>query len=240
VFRIEPGPGTQEPGENLGGATSRLGPPSAADFLESRPWRKTLAIAHANRGAANSYRRNYDAAIADYTEAIRLHRTFAGAYVSRGNAYADKGNYPRAIADYTEAIRLQPQQVGERNAYGQRAKAYRAMGDEDNAVGDERRMSACHYSLRGEAHVGRNEVEQAIAAYGEAIRLDPTPGRYVARARCCVAKQDYDQAIADYGEAIRLDPQDATLYLMRAQMYRVKGDKTHAAEDERKMEELCT
>jgi anti-anti-sigma factor len=238
LFRIGPLPVKEDPDGNLGAVASRPKPPSAADFLESRPWRHRLAIAHANRGAANCCKGNYDAAIADYTEAIRLHRAFAGAYVNRGNAFASKSDYRRAIADYTEAIRLQPGWVGEPNAYRGRAEAYRALGDEDKAAMDERRMSACDHSARGEAHLGRGELGQAIAAHTEAIRLDPDSERYAARARAFQAKGDYGRAIADYSEAIRLEPQDAMLYLMRANMHRVRGDEALAAEDERKMEEL--
>ncbi|MFC1806002.1 tetratricopeptide repeat protein [Planctomycetota bacterium] len=237
LFRIEPHP-LEDAGGELSTQASRLTPPSAAEFLECRTWRTGLAIAYANRGAAHSFRGNNDAAIADYTEAIRLHPTFAGVYVNRGNAYASKGDYRRAIADYTEAIRLQPRQVGQPNAYGERARAYRALGDEDQAVRDERSMSACDHSARAEALLLQGELEQAISAYTDAIRLDPTSERYAAQARAFQAKQDYGRAIDDYSEAVRLDPQDATLYLMRAAVYRLRGDEALAMEDERRMEEL--
>ena len=236
LFKIGPHPGKEDPGANLGGVASRLEPPSAADFLESRLWRNGLAIAHANRGAAYCYKGEYDAAIADYTEAIGLHRTFANAYVNRGNAYCSKRDYHRAIADHTEAIRLQPRDP---QPYRERAEAYRALGDEDNAGNDERKMSACDYSVRGEAHLEKGEVEEAIATQTEAIRLDPSAERYAARARAFLAKRDYGRAIADYSEAIRLDPRDAGIYLMRAEMYRLRGDESLAAEDERTMEELA-
>ena len=81
-------------------------------------------------------------------------------------------------------------------------------------------------------------VGEAIATYTEAIRLDPTSERYAARAQAFQAERDCDRAIADYSEAIRLDPQDGMLYLMRARMYRLKGEAVLAAEDERKIQEL--
>ncbi len=232
LFRIEPHP-LEDPGGNLGAQASRLAPPSAVDFLESRRWRIGLAIAHANRGTAYACKGDFDATIADFTEAIRLHRTFAVAYANRGNAYADKEDHRRAIADYTEAIRL-----GETNAYENRARAYRTLGDEDKSVRDECKMAACDYSARGELHFAQGELEQAISTYTEAIRLDPASERYAARARAFTIKQDYDRAIADYSEAIRLDPQDAMLFLMRALMYQLRGDEALAAEDQRQMELL--
>ena len=232
LFRIGPHP-REAPDGDLGKSASPFEPSSAADFLKSRRRRKGLALGHVNRGAANSCKGDHDAAIADYTEAIRLDPAFTGAYVNRGNAYAVKEDYQRSIADYTEAIRR-----GDQDAYGDRAEVYRALGDEENAARDERRMSARGHSVRGDAHLRQGQIEQAIAAYTEAIRLDPTSERYAARARVFQAKQDCDQAIADYSEAIQLDPQDPMLYLMRAHMYQLRGDESLAAEDERQMEGL--
>jgi anti-anti-sigma factor len=232
LFRIEPHP-RKDPDGNVGKSASPFEPSSAADFLKSRRRRKGLALGHVNRGAANSCKGDHDAAIADYTEAIRLDPAFTGAYVNRGNAYAVKEDYQRSIADYTEAIRR-----GDQDAYGDRAEAYRALGDEENAARDEHRMSARAHSARGDAHLRQGQIEQAIAAYAEAIRLDPTSERYAARARVFQAKQDCDQAIADYSEAIQLDPRDPMLYLMRAHMYQLRGDESLVAEDERQMEEL--
>jgi tetratricopeptide (TPR) repeat protein len=54
----------------------------------------------------------------------------------RGITYGEKGDHEKAVADYTEAIRLAPDDpIG----YFQRAQAYRALGDEEQAASDERK-----------------------------------------------------------------------------------------------------
>jgi Flp pilus assembly protein TadD len=47
-----------------------------------------------------------------------------------------KGKYEGAVADYSEAIRLDPANAG---LYEDRARAYRAAGDSDRALRDERK-----------------------------------------------------------------------------------------------------
>ena len=86
--------------------------------------------------------------------------------------------------------------------------------------------------------MGKGELDQAVAAHTEALRLDPASERCAARARVFTFKRDSKRAIDDYTEAIRLDPRDPMLYLMRASIYRSRGDEALPAEDERKMEDL--
>ena len=106
LFKIEPHPAKEDLDGNLGGVTSRFKPPSATDSRESRPWRKALAIAHANRGAANSCKGNHDAAIADYTDAILLDPGFANAYYNRGVVHRKQGQQAKAEADFAKAKEL--------------------------------------------------------------------------------------------------------------------------------------
>ena len=54
--------------------------------------------------------------------------------LNRGNAYNGKGEYDKAIADCNEAIRLAPT-IPE--WYSFRAKAYRALAEEEKAAADD-------------------------------------------------------------------------------------------------------
>jgi tetratricopeptide (TPR) repeat protein len=56
------------------------------------------------------------------------------AYANRGTAYFMKKEYDRAIVDYTEALALEPRLAP---VYADRARAYRAIGDIEKAIGDE-------------------------------------------------------------------------------------------------------
>jgi len=86
------------------------------------------------------------------------------------------------------------------------------------------------YSLNGPFNRGlefsrKGEYDKAIAAYTEAIRLNPrNSDAYVNRGVVYAKKRDYDKAIADYNEAIRLSPTDADAYNNRGTAYHRKGD----------------
>lgn len=67
------------------------------------------------------------------------------------------------------------------------------------------------------------DYNSAIAAYSEAIRLNPQSSElYQKRGFSHRCKGDHDSAIADYSEAIRLNPQEAFNYSSRAFAYREK------------------
>src|SRR5262245_11425437 len=117
-------------------------------------------LAYANRGDAFRKAGDLDRAIEDYSAAIECYRgrlaylrtgqvggavplrdalrtspEAALACFYRGCVYSSKGEYDRAIADFTELIQACPK--GE--YYSERARAYRATGDFEAAVGDEQR-----------------------------------------------------------------------------------------------------
>lgn len=60
---------------------------------------------------------------------------------------------------------------------------------------------------RGIGHDNKGELDEAKAAYDEAVRLDPDQFRaYYYRGQIAQRRGDLDAAIADYGEAIRAQP----------------------------------
>src|SRR5437588_12796766 len=77
--------------------------------------------------------------------------------------------------------------------------------------------SAKDYQERGDAMLARGDVEQALAAFNEAIKRDPKLiAAYRGRALLHLRKGELDKALADLEEAIRVDPKNARLYLARA------------------------
>ncbi|MCX7429197.1 MAG: tetratricopeptide repeat protein [Planctomycetia bacterium] len=85
---------------------------------------------------------------------------------------------------------------------------------------------------RGWAHVIAGDLDEAIADFTEAIRLDPEHAKtYCVRGVAYARKGDYDQAIADYTEAIRLDPKDWAAYGGRGIAYQWKHDYDQAIAD---------
>jgi tetratricopeptide (TPR) repeat protein len=73
--------------------------------------------------------------------------------------------------------------------------------------GETAKNSAIARRYRGLAYQRKDDLDRAIADYGEAIRLDPEYAEaYYGRGLTYRNKGDLERAIADYSEAIRLDP----------------------------------
>ena len=97
---------------------------------------------------------------------------------------------------------------------------------------DESRDHAVAYYNRGFSYQIREDMDRAIADYGESIRIDPEDtASYTNRGFAYWAKGDLDRAIANYSEVIRLDPEDALAYRDRGITYSDKGDTDRAFAD---------
>jgi len=74
--------------------------------------------------------------------------------------------------------------------------------------------------------------DKAIAAYNEAIHLDPDYAEaYYSRGEVHNFMGDCDRALADYNEAIRLDPNYRNSYCGRAYIHGDNGDYDKAVAD---------
>ena len=159
----------------------------------SNPYRPENAPAYGTRGRAYLFKDDYDQAIADCTEAIRLDPAFSEAYDVRAAAYKYIAANDQAIADYTALILLNP------DAYWHRCRGdfYREMADYDKAIADyteairlahyiELKLKGTYegklrgtnehllaYRNRGRAYLFKDDYDQAIADFTEAIQIDP-------------------------------------------------------------------
>jgi tetratricopeptide (TPR) repeat protein len=85
------------------------------------------------------------------------------------------------------------------------------------------------YVNRGNAHADRQDFDQAIADYGEALGRNPTHAVvYYDRGNAWRMKGDYDKAIADYDRAIVLAPRYEDAFVNRGIAYARKGDADRA------------
>ena len=85
---------------------------------------------------------------------------------------------------------------------------------------------------QGDAASKNGDFENAIARYGEAIRIDPKgTGAFLNRGIAYWNKGDNDRAISDFSEAIRLDPKSSVAFASRGIAYDSKGDNDRAIAD---------
>ena len=84
----------------------------------------------------------------------------------------------------------------------------------------------------GNALLARGDVDRAIAAFDDAVRLDPRePAAYGNRAFAYWRKGAIERAIGDYSEAIALDPNNPANRLNRAIAYNRLGEYGRAVAD---------
>ena len=77
-----------------------------------------------------------------------------------------------------------------------------------------------------------NQLEEAIADFDEAIRLDPNDaGAYNNRGVVKKWLNQLEEALIDFDEAIHLNPDDADAYSNRAEMKAMGGQKGAAIEE---------
>jgi len=120
-----------------------------------------------NRGLSKQALGDLDGALADINEAIRLDPSLPAGLIDRAVVWRAKGDLDRAIADGTEAIRLARAKAPVNimtppgsvliSAYSQRAFAYEAKGDFENAKKDYAAV------LEGRASDAGSKANQATA-----------------------------------------------------------------------------
>jgi Tetratricopeptide repeat. len=121
-----------------------------ADYNKAIELKPDYAYAYYNRGLVFNELNEHENAIADYSKAIELLPNFNAAYYNRGYTYCRIRKYQLSIADYSKVIELGKREkvIGEPttapslndkyiDAYRDRAKVYRALGNEKAAARDE-------------------------------------------------------------------------------------------------------
>jgi len=92
--------------------------------------------------------------------------------------------------------------------------------------------TAQDYADRGEANAEKGELSQAVVAYSEAIRLQPTVAKYyLARGKMYAERGDMERALADLSEAIQLEPTNVDARVNRSAMYATQGELGKAQAD---------
>lgn len=92
------------------------------------------ADAYCNLGTSYDAQKKYDEAILNYSEAIKLDQNTAIIFFNRGCTYTKMKKYEEAVLDFSKVIKLEPGCI---EAYTERAKSYRLLGDVAKATQDE-------------------------------------------------------------------------------------------------------
>ena len=157
--------------DNLAAALLQLGRPEEAipylqNALRLRPDDPSI---HLNLAGALAMSDSKREAIAEYEIAIpKLNdpSMAVSAYDTLGRLYAGIGNYEKARESYQQALRINPQQ--------ERAKSGLAQVEFSDALRNAAESpSGPHYLRLGQLLQAQGHLDQAEAAYQQALRLDP-------------------------------------------------------------------
>ncbi|WP_174286802.1 aspartyl protease family protein [Sphingomonas bacterium] len=197
------------------------------------------AEAFARRGAAETSRRDFAAALADLDRATTLAPDDADYRYRRAVILTESGKLPAARADVDRALTLRPGHV---DALMLRATLRFMARDRDGARADLDAISAAvakpadvrlalanRYSSLGAEAAAIEQLDQWIAAHPDDSRL---PGAL--NSRCwarTMANVAIDDAIADCNRSLRLRPHIAATFDSRGLAYLRRGDLDHAAKD---------
>jgi Flp pilus assembly protein TadD len=100
-------------------------------------------------------------------------------------------------------------------------------------------MQATEAFELGAGYLEKKQLDKALVAFSEAIRLEPKFAHaYHGRGVVFALEGETDKALADCCEAIRLNPDDAEFYRTRAYVYEQMGDQAKADADFAKAKEL--
>ena len=172
-----------------------------------------------NLGDLSAAKGDFDSAVINYTEAIAAKSDYAEAYFDRAAAYEHEQDFDKAIADYRKAIEIKPDYA---EAYFALADIYRRdeVGDNDEAIAYYSSAIKLNpdyadaYLNRGYTYESLGKLDQALADYNEAIRIETAANRqnataYLRRGLTYQQTGDKDNAIADLQKAVEstVDPE---------------------------------
>lgn len=134
-------------------------------------------------------------------------------FICSGREHMRGRRYPEAAAAFSEAIRIAP---NDSDALLGRGEAFINQGAHSLASVDIQRVLAlepnnarAHY-FSGRIADASAANDAAIAAYSEALRLDPEMlAGYLSRALALIEAGRHDEALNDANVAVRLDPQSS-------------------------------
>lgn len=175
-------------------------------------------------------------ALEAYGQAIQLDPDRLEAYQGRIRIYQRlnfKNDGPRLVADCGEVIRLKPTP----DVYSTRGGMNRDMKVYDKAIEDFNTLVKLqpdkplgHEGLAS-VYEHKEDWDNAIAEYGEVLKIRNNAYVYMERGRAYLKKKDYDKAIDDFTMYSAQTPQGMTGYCLRGDAYAAKGEYEKAVED---------
>ncbi len=167
-------------------------------------------------------RGDFDEAIAVFRDLIELRPSAVRHLGCLAQVLAKEGKLDEVIAELRTRQRLEPGARINMPVVGTR---YSYFASVDEAIAGYPAVVAHDRCTRGSALRDQGKLEEAVAAYREAIRLAPNDAQaYSGLVLALMAQGKLDEAIAGYREAIRLVPDNALAHFHLGGVLRARGD----------------
>jgi superkiller protein 3 len=167
----------------------------------------TLVLGYYQRAVAFIDLHRGSEAEADLKRVIELQPGFARAHRGLGRLLLDQGRTDESKRAFARALELDPKLAGVRIDYAsamiKSGDAAGALSQLDAAIANGEATALAH-ALLGVAHERLGKIDEAFAAYGRALEMDPnSAAAREGRARLYETQGDVAKAIADYTVAYR-------------------------------------
>lgn len=167
-----------------------------------------------SRGRVHAARGDQDKAVQDFDRVIALTPDDPHAYQGRADAYRRGGDREKAVRDYDKALALNPDAKTksdiEAALYVIRPPAAAPPPPPAApAVANNQKQEARLSFDRGAAYLEKNDYDNAIKEFDQAIKLDPKQyDAWQRRGLSYQQKGQLDEALDDYSQALSLNPTD--------------------------------
>jgi tetratricopeptide (TPR) repeat protein len=200
------------------------------------------AITAYNEGVVAFNAGDHATAIAKFEQAASLDPKLVAPQLTLSGLYLDKKQHAEAAAAAEKALALEPgNAVALRNRYdaynegGQKEKAEAALKDLVAQVKD--RETAVRVFNLGATAARNGDMDAAAARIREALEIDPTLEQgYSSLAGIYLSKKQYKEAAELAERHLAANPKSLEAMTVRAEAYRLLGDKAKAAEAKAAME----
>ena len=147
-----------------------------------------------------------------YHQALENRPEFAEVYANLGSLYATQQRWERAIKSYETALELEPNLTG---VYRNLARIWKKNNQPEKAANcqyqafllEPDKLKIEDYLSLGETLSSRNNFEQLVHLYTEAIKLYPTTAKiYFLLGQAFGQQEQWQAAIINYKQAIKINP----------------------------------
>ncbi len=186
------------------------------------------SLSHMDAGRKHIDKRNWNAAVIELKNALQADPNNVDARLMLGEVYIKQRNGVAAEKEFNAAIdrgaKKQDVVLRMADAYLLQRKFQEAL-DLVKIAGlpKERRYEG--YLLHGTAYLGLRQTEEAVKAYSEAEKLNPTDsGAKIGLSRLAIINRDFDTATSKVDAALKADPRNIEALLIKGELARLKND----------------